>query len=108
MVFTYYVQCSPSYYSEQTDEEFYDEESFEYEVDSDKAEDTAAEIIASEIVSFKKVMDKTPEEIALMRKTAIATAKKIISDFDIDLEEVMGDELKDYFESEAMQAYREE
>ena len=76
MVFTYYVQCSPSYYSEQTDEEFYDEESFEYEVDSDKAEDAAAEIIASEIVSFKKVMDKTPEEIDLMRKQQLLQLKK--------------------------------
>lgn len=108
MVFTYYVQCGPSYYSEQLDEEFYDEDCFEYEVDHDKVVDAAADIIASDIVSFKKVLDKTPEEIALMRKTSIATAKKMISDFDIDLEDVMGDELKDYFENEAMQAYGEE
>ena len=107
MRFTYSYQCGPSYYSEQTDEDFYDEEDFEYEVDYDEALDAAAEILVNNYIPRLELKNKPKETQKLAIKAALTVAKNILSDFDIGIEEQMYDELKEYFEDEAADAYRD-
>lgn len=105
MTFTYSFQCGPSSYSEYTDEEFYPEEDFEYEIDWDEVRDAAAEILADDSLTRKMTEGKTKEEIKLMRQVAYATAKNIISYLDLEIDELMEEQLKEYFEDKAREAY---
>ena len=93
--FVYTRQCGPSYYSEQTDEEFCDEESFEYEVSLDEIQEGLAEIIADSYFKDARVEGNYYD--------IVKAIKSFISDNDLEdgLIETYEDELKDHFEDDA-------
>ena len=97
--FTYSRQCGPSYYSEQTDEEFYDTEDFEYEVDSSSIREALSEIITDDYFS-KIPAVKNNKELKSEIEKAVAS---FIGDNDLedDLADAYEDELKEHFEEEA-------
>lgn len=99
--FTYTRQCGPSYYSEQTDEDFCDEESFDYEVESDELEEALAEIIVEEELTDTLHLD-THQKQLLSNNVA-----KFISNADLfdTLTDYYEDSLKEHFESKAMEAW---
>lgn len=110
-IFTYTRQCSPSYYSEQTDEEFCDEESYEYEVELDEVRDALSKIIYQD--HFLNVIKTIPgiqndEELKkkICREITNAINRMI---YDCDLEDILSelheDGLKDYFEQDAMECW---
>lgn len=109
--FTYTRQCGPSYYSEQTDEDFCDEEDFEYEVDSDEISDACAELSYDEF--FLNELMKIPEikenkDLQKQIRKAIENGvSNFISDLDIEdqAEEYFDESLKDYFEEDAMDSW---
>lgn len=109
--FTYTRQCSPSYYSEQTDEEFCDEESYEYEVELDEVRDGLSEIIYQDyflnvIKSIPGIEDNNDLKQKIYREIRKSINKMI---YDCDLEDVLcelhEDGLKDYFEQDAMDCW---
>ena len=109
--FTYTRQCSPSYYSESTDEDFYDEEDFEYEVEWDDVRDALSEIMYQEyFLNVIKVIPGIQDDKELKKKICNEIQKSInnmISGCDLEdsLSELCEDELKDYFEQDAMDCW---
>lgn len=111
--FVYTRQCGPSYYSEQTDEEFCDEEDFEYEVDSDRVSDACAELTYEDFFSTKlNQVSEIKENKELQKKIKQIIQQGIsqfISELDVSdqTEEYFEDSLKDYFEEDAMEAWND-
>lgn len=103
-IFTYTVQTGPSRYSEETDEEFCDEEDFEYEVDSDEIEKALGEIIVDEELTNVICLDSCQKE-QLAKNVATFISNTDLIDTLTDYYE---DSLKDYFESQAMEAWDNE
>ena len=103
-IFTYTVQIGPSRYSEETDEEFCDEEDFEYEVDSDEIEKALGEIIVDEELTNVICLD------SCQKKQLAKNVATFISNTDLidTLTDYYEDSLKDYFESQAMEAWDNE
>lgn len=95
MTFSYLIQSSPSYYSEETDEDFYETEEVTYEPDYDEVENAIVDIIASNY--FKNVV--------IDKQTFKKQLKDFLRDLDINdqLEEDLYENLKDYFEDKAME-----
>ena len=109
--FTYTKQCGPSYYSHQTDEEFYEEKEFDYTVNNDEIKDAISDIIFEN--HFKNIISNIPElkENSDLRKNMFRNINKAIQnminncDLEDSLSEFYEDELKDYFEQDAMDSW---
>lgn len=106
-IFKYTRQTSPSYYSDQTDEEFYNEEDFDYEADMEEIQIALANIISQDY--FINVLDVLPNtKNNDLKKKVLREIKKSIKSLvaNNDLEEIFSeiyeDELTDYFEEDAM------
>ena len=99
--FRYTKQVGRSYYSEQTDEEFCDEEDFEYSVSSDRIQSALADIISSTYFLNNPILKETKE----IKNAVIKSVKEFIEDCDLEdaLEYYFEDDLRDYFEEEAME-----
>lgn len=109
--FTYTRQCGPSYYSEQTDEDFCDEEDFDYEVDYEDVWAACAELTYNDFF-LKHLMNiseiKENKELQKqMRKIIEHCISMFISELDIQdqAEEYFDESLKDYFEEDAMDSW---
>ena len=96
MTFSYEIQSSPTYHSEETDEDFYETEEITYEADYDEVENAIVDIIAKGY--FKNVV--------IDKQTFKKQLKDFLSDLDINdqLEEVFEDDLKEYFREEALES----
>lgn len=111
--FRYTRQCGPSYYSEETDEDFCDEESFDYEVDSDQVSDACAELTYDDFFSTKlKQIPEVKDNKELqkqLRKVIQQGISQFISELDVSdqTEEYFEESLKDYFEEDAMEAWND-
>ena len=109
--FTYTRQCSPSYYSEQTDEDFFDEEDFEYEVEWDRIREALSEIMYEEyFLNVIKAIPGIQDDKELKKKICREIQKSInqmISGHDLEdsLSDDCEDWLKDYFEQDAMDCW---
>lgn len=97
MTFTYKFQAGPSYYSEYTDEDFYDIDFYDYEVDYKKVQHALAEIFWEDY--FKK---NTPIQDKLV---IIKSLETLVSDLNLDDSDDYYDQLKDYFEDDASRKY---
>lgn len=111
--FTYTRQCSSSYYSESTDEDFYDEEDFEYEVEWDRIREALSEIMYEEyFLNIIKAIPGIDENKELKKKLYNEITKSIsqmISGHDLEdsLSDDCEDWLKDYFEQDAMDCWND-
>ena len=97
MTFSYLIQSSPSYYSEETDEDFYETEEITYDADYNEVENAIVDIISKNY--FKNVV--------IDKQTFKKQLKDFLSDLDINdqLEEVFEDDLKEYFREKALENY---
>lgn len=110
--FIYTKQCGPSQYSEYRDEEFCDEENFEYEVDWGKVKDACADLTYENF--FLRGLMEIPEikenkELQKqIRKVIESGVSKFVSELDIEdpVEEYFDESLKDYFEEDAMESWK--
>lgn len=106
-IFKYTRQTSPAYYSDQTDEEFYDEENFDHEADMEEIQIALANIISQDY--FINVLDVLPNtKNNDLKKKVLREIKKSIkslvanNDLEKIFSEIYEDELTDYFEEDAM------
>lgn len=99
--FTYYVQCGPDYYSEQTDETFCDEKEIEYEVEHDELVDALAEMV------FDNEFDSKDLELNAYQKKILTDSLRhfiINNNMEYDLADVYEDDLREYFRDAAIES----
>lgn len=95
MTFSYEIQSSPTYHSEETDEDFYDTETIYYEPNNQDLENAVVDVIFDNY--FKKtVIDK---------QTFKKELKNFISDLDLqNIEDYFEEDLKEYFREKALES----